>query len=237
MNASYPRPNLVGPPLHPVRSFLHRYIDPGSIVGEVLFGLIMTLTFTLGAGILIQDEGREAARELLIAALGCNVAWGFIDAAFYIIGQLFDRGRRERIAQGIRHAQTPAQAESLVAGELDGVLGNFTSDAERATLYRKIVEHTQAASPVPNRVTRADMAGAITSGLLVIAACVPAAIPFLFLEDARLALRLSNGILLALLFLTGFRWARHTLSNPWLAGASFLLGGVVLVIVAILLGG
>ncbi len=154
-------------------------------------GLIMTLTFTLGAGILIQDEGREAARELLIAALGCNVAWGFIDAAFYIIGQLFDRGRRERIAQGIRHAQTPAQAESLVAGELDGVLGNFTSDAERATLYRKIVEHTQAASPVPNRVTRADMAGAITSGLLVIAACVPAAILFLFsrTRDWRCACR------------------------------------------------
>ena len=25
-----------------------------------MFGLIMTLTFTLGAGIIIEDEGREA---------------------------------------------------------------------------------------------------------------------------------------------------------------------------------
>jgi hypothetical protein len=216
---------------------LHRVIDPGTTISEVLFGLIMTLTFTLGAGIMIEGEGAEAARELLIAALGCNIAWGFIDGAFYLIDQLFDRGRRQRIGQMIRNAQTPAHAQTLVAGEFDGLLEGLASDAERGALYRRIVENLKAIDVVPNRVTKADLSGAIVSGMLVIASCLPAAIPFVFLDDARQALRLSNAILLAMLFYTGFKWARHTLHNPWLAGLSFLLGGVVLVIAAILLGG
>ncbi len=223
--------------MHSLRSPLQRFIDPATTINEVLFGLIMTLTFTLGAGILIEGEGREAARELLIAALGCNVAWGFIDGAFYVIDQLFDRGRRRHIGQMIRNAQTPAQAQSIVASELDDLLGSLASEAERAAFYERIVEHTKARNVAANRVTRADLSGAIVSGMLVIASCLPAAIPFVFLDDARRALRLSNAILLAMLFFTGFRWAQHTLHNPWLAGLSFLLGGVALVIAAILLGG
>jgi hypothetical protein len=221
---------------HP-RSILQRFIDPGTTISEILFGLIMTLTFTLGAGILIEGEGPEAARELLIAALGCNIAWGFIDAAFYLIDQLFDRGRRQRLAQMLRQARSPAEAESLVASELDELLGDFTSATQRTALYRDIVAGAEAGNGGPSRLTKADVSGAIVSGLLVIASCVPAAIPFVFMDDGRLALRLSNAILLGLLFLSGFSWARHTLHNPWFAGLSFLLGGVVLVIAAILLGG
>jgi protein-S-isoprenylcysteine O-methyltransferase Ste14 len=79
--------------------------------------------------------------------------------------------------------------------------------------------------------------GAIVSGVLVILVSVPAAIPFLVLDDARLALRISNGILLALLFIVGWYWARYTLGKPWVAGVAFLLGGLALVVAAIALGG
>ena len=82
----------------------HRYIDPNTSLSEVLFGLIMTLTFTLGAGIMIQEEGREGARQLLIATIGCNIAWGIIDGALYLVGQLFDRGRLRVLGQAVRQA-------------------------------------------------------------------------------------------------------------------------------------
>ena len=62
-------------------------------MGEILFGLIMTLTFTLAAGIVIQEEGRAGAREMLIGILGCNLAWGIIDGVLYVLGQVFERGR------------------------------------------------------------------------------------------------------------------------------------------------
>ena len=78
-------------------SFASKYLDPATSMGEVLFGLIMTLTFTLGAGLTIQEEGREGARQLLIATIGCNVAWGVIDGVFYVLGQLFERGRKRRV--------------------------------------------------------------------------------------------------------------------------------------------
>ena len=40
------------------KSAIHRYLDPGETLAEVLFGLIMALTITVGGGIL----GIEGAR-------------------------------------------------------------------------------------------------------------------------------------------------------------------------------
>ena len=218
-------------------SLMHRYIDPATSLGEILFGLIMTLTFTLGAGIIIEDEGREGARQLLIAVIGCNIAWGIIDGALYLVGQLFDRGRMRRLGQSIRMAATPAAAETLVADELDEILAPVTSETDRRSLYARIAEKVRSTPVAPNPVTKQDVMGALTSFWLVVVASIPAAIPFLLFDDARFALRVSNGILLALLFVTGYQWARYTLGRPWLVGGCFLLGGIGLVAVAIALGG
>ena len=144
-------------------SLVHRYLDPASSLGEIMFGLIMTLTFTLGAGIIIEDEGREGARELLIAVIGCNIAWGIIDGALYLAGQLFDRGRLRRLGQSIRAASGPAAAIDLIAGELDELLAKVTSDPERAALYRRIAENIRATPLAPNSVTKDDWMGAWTS--------------------------------------------------------------------------
>ena len=64
-----------------------------------------------------------------------------------------------------------------------------------------------------------------------------AAAPFLLIDNARLALRVSNALLVGLLFLTGYWWAHYTLGKPWIVGTAFLTVGFVLVIAAIALGG
>src|SRR6187399_2058517 len=112
-------------------SLSSRYLDPASSLGEIMFGLIMTLTFTLGAGIIIEDEGREGARELLIAVIGCNIAWGVIDGALYLVNEWFDRGRLRRLGQAIRGAPDEKAAKSLVADELDELLEDVTAVPER----------------------------------------------------------------------------------------------------------
>jgi VIT family len=220
-------------------SLMHRYLDPAASLSEVLFGLIMTLTFTLGAGIIIEDEGREGARQLLIAIIGCNIAWGIIDAALHLVSELFDRGRLQRIAHAVRAAADERSGMTLVAGELDELLGNVTSDAQREALYKGIVSKLRSseALAVSNSIKKSDVLGAVTSFWLVVLASVPAAIPFLLIDQAHFALRVSNAILLAMLFITGYSWARHTLGKPWLVGLAFLIGGIVLVVVAIALGG
>jgi len=219
------------------RSFTARYLDPGSHMGEILFGLIMTLTFTLAAGIVIQEEGRAGAREMLIGILGCNLAWGIIDGVLHVLGQVFERGRFRRIGVNLRQATTAEDARQMVADELDESLLAVTDDSTRERLYQSIVEHVRSVPAMPNRVRRQDLLGGLAAGWLVFACSFPAVLPFLFLDDPRLALRVSNAILLGLLFFVGWRAARHTLARPWIAGIMFLLVGVLLVAVAIPLGG
>lgn len=216
---------------------MNRYLDPASSLGEVLFGLIMTLTFTLGAGVLLQGEGREGARELLMATIGCNIAWGIIDGALYIVGQVFDRGRLLRLGQRIRESRDDAAAQGLVAGELDPMFERLSSEQERRSFYAAIVSRVRAQEPHHTRVTREDLLGAAVCFWLVFFSSLPAAIPFFFIDDPWIALRVSNAVLLGLMFYAGYVWAKDTLARPWIAGFFFLLGGLGLVVVAIALGG
>jgi hypothetical protein len=156
--------------------FLDKYLDPVSSLGEILFGIIMTLTFTLAAGIMVREEGREGARELLIATIGCNVAWGIIDAALYVLGEVFDRGRRRRLMRTVQEAPDVGSAVSHVAGELDELLAAVTDAAERGALYQKIAARLRSSEVPPVRVTRADLAGGFASFWLVFVASLPAAI-------------------------------------------------------------
>jgi hypothetical protein len=218
-------------------SIRNRWLDPTSSLGEVIFGLIMTLTFTLGAGIIIDEEGREGVRELLIALIGCNIAWGIIDAALYLVGQMFDRGRLRRVGQAVRGAPDVPAGVGLIASELDEWFEELMKPDERKALYSRIVANVRAKPLGDNSITKADFKGAWISFWLVVLASAPAAIPFLIFDEARFALRVSNGILLALLFLTGFFWARLTLGKPWIVGLCFLVAGCGLVAMAIALGG
>jgi len=219
-------------------SFIAKYLDPATSLGEVLFGLVMTLTLTLGAGLMLQQQGRQGARELLIATLGCNIAWGIIDGVFYILTQLFERGRRHRLAVAARQEPDDSAALALVAGELDDLLGRITTADERRGLYQRILANVRSAPLPAGRLTLDDVLGAIASFWLVFVASLPAAVPFIFLSDhPRLALRVSNCILLALLVYVGYSWAKYTLWRPWRTGAVFLLAGLALVGLAIGLGG
>jgi hypothetical protein len=211
-------------------SLQSRYLDPASSLGEILFGLIMTLTFTLGAGLMLQEEGREGARALLIATVGCNIAWGIIDGVLYVIGRLFERGRLTRLGQRIRETQDDAEARGLVAGELDELLETVTTGEDRRALYARIVQNIRSHKVLGyGRVTREDLMGAVVCFWLVFFASFPAAIPFFFIEDPWITLRVSNAVLISLLFAAGYSWAKYTMAKPWVAGVTFLLGGLGLV--------
>jgi hypothetical protein len=64
-------------------------LDPVERISEVLFGLIMALTFP---GAISAAQERGEIRTLLVGALTCNVAWGMIDAAMHRMACLTERG-------------------------------------------------------------------------------------------------------------------------------------------------
>jgi VIT1/CCC1 family predicted Fe2+/Mn2+ transporter len=174
---------------------------------------------------------------MLIAILGCNLAWGIIDGVLYVLGEVFERGRTRRIGHAVRQAATDDEARRLVASELDGLLQPMADESARRGLYAAIVEKVKRDPAAPNAVRRTDLMGGLVAGWLVFACSFPAVLPFLFIDDLHLALRVSNVLLIGLLFVVGWRAARDTLARPWLAGLTFMLVGVLLVAIAIPLGG
>jgi len=53
---------------------LGRVLEPVERLSEILFGLIMALTVTSAVSVATADQ--MTIRTVLIAALGCNLAWG-----------------------------------------------------------------------------------------------------------------------------------------------------------------
>jgi hypothetical protein len=110
-------------------ALIHRYLDPATALAEILFGLIMTLTFTLSAGLLIEDEGRAGARELLIAVIGCNIAWGIIDGVLYLMAALAEQGRGLMTLKAVRRVTQPEKAHRLIADALPKLVASILQPA------------------------------------------------------------------------------------------------------------
>ncbi len=218
------------------QSFINRYLAPADSLGEIVFGLIMALTFTLGTG-LSAGQGSGATRALLIAGLGGNIAWGIIDGMMYVMGCMFDRGREARLIRKIQATQNPQGAVAAIASDLDRKLGPISTPQARQQFYEDVVTTIRHRKPVVTRVTREDIYGGIASFLLVFIAAIPALIPFLLIDSPRIALRTSNGLLVVMLFLVGHQWGKKTDSQPWATGLFLMLFGMALVFVAIALGG
>ena len=86
-----------------------RVLDPIDRVSEVLFGLIMVLTFT--GSLSVAEAGRDDVRAMLIGALGCNIAWGIIDAMLYLMGASPKRAAGSSRSQAVRRAADPQAAQ------------------------------------------------------------------------------------------------------------------------------
>ena len=79
-----------------------RILEPMDRISEILFGLIMALTFTLTLGVITAD--RIQVRTMLLAALGCNLAWGIIDASVFLMS-LQPAGAQRRAVAGCAHGR------------------------------------------------------------------------------------------------------------------------------------
>jgi hypothetical protein len=220
----------------PRESFFQRYLEPAEGLNEVLFGLIMVLTFTLTAGFTVGD-GPEAARTLLLATLGCNLAWGIIDGAMYLNATLLERSRLARSVAVVKAAPDEATAFAEIEQAIQGSLTALATEDERRRLYRTIYDVVQRAPEERAHLRKEDFYGAVASGVLVVLSTVPAAVPFFFIREPWRAMRVSNLLLVGLLFVVGHQWGKEAHASPWRAGFAFLGAGILLVAVAIALGG
>jgi VIT1/CCC1 family predicted Fe2+/Mn2+ transporter len=210
-----------------------RLLDPVSRISEILFGLIMALTFTGTLSAATADH--EEVRTLLLGALGCNVAWGLVDAVMYLVTTLTERGRNLMTVREVHAAPDPAAAHRVIAGALSPVMASVLTnhDVER---LRQGVLRIRELPPRP-RLMKDDWLRALGVFLLVFLSTFPIVIPFLVFSEVHVALRASNLVAIVMLFAAGYMLARYGGYRPVLTGSSMVLLGVTLVGIAIALGG
>jgi VIT1/CCC1 family predicted Fe2+/Mn2+ transporter len=210
-----------------------RVLEPIERISEVLFGLIMVLTFTCTFS--VAEAGRAEVGSLLLGALGCNIAWGIIDAIMYLMGVLAEKARALGTLRAVRRVGEPEKAHQLI---LQAVPSVVASGLSRSTL-EDIRLHLEQLSEAPThpRLTKRDWTGAGGVFALVTLATLPVVLPFALMENAMRAQRLSNLVAIGLLFLTGYSFGRCTGYHPRGMGLAMVALGGVLVGITILLGG
>ena len=216
----------------PLAGDSRRVLSTPERLSEVLFGLIMALTFT--GSLSVATAGREDVRTMLLGALGCNLAWGLVDGVLYVVAALVERGRGLAMLRALRSATDEERARSLIADALPSLVASVLRPSDFDFVRQQL-----AALPAPPAlsITARDLRGAVAVFLLVVLATFPVAVPFVFIHQTHLALRVSNGVALVMLFLGGFLMGRYMGRSPLRSGLLMTAIGVVLVAATIALGG
>ena len=210
-----------------------RILDPIDRISEVLFGLFMVLTFT--GTLSVATAGRDDVRTMLIAAIGCNTAWGFVDAMMYVLRTLVDRSRRVTLLAALRASTQPEHAQRAIADHIGPLSAGLDASAIEG-LRRWLTTLPPHATPRAVLTAR-DLKGALAVFLLVFASTFPVVLPFIFTGDLKLAMRVSAAIAIVMMFCCGYAWGRYAGVKPWPAGLALVLLGAAIEAVVIALGG
>ncbi len=207
-------------------------LDAGTRIWEIVCGLIMVLTFT--CTISTATAARDEIGIILWAALGCNTAWGIVDALMYLMSVLLEREQGLNTLKIVRK-NNAAEADQLIKEYLPPILSKVVQENHLREIRSELIKLPEP--PARASLTRHDVKNSLTVFLLVFLSTFPAAIPFLFNIDAHLAMRLSNGIVLLLLFTLGLFFGRNTGYPRYLPGLVLASIGAILVAITIAMGG
>jgi VIT1/CCC1 family predicted Fe2+/Mn2+ transporter len=208
-------------------------LNPVDRIAEVLFGLIMVLTFT--GAISASTDAREDVRELLWAALGCNVAWGLVDAIMYLMNVAMERGHALTVIKRIHATNNADEAGEILAEEIQPAIAGLMTREELSSLSSRLKALPQPTKK--NLLTSTDLWAGVQIFLLVFLCTFPVALPFAFIDELSVAMRASNGVALLLLFIGGFLLAGYAGFRRGVTAIVYTLIGVALVALTMALGG
>jgi VIT family len=210
-----------------------RVLEPIERISEFLFGLIMVLTLT--CSFRLSGANRDSVHAMFVEALGCNVAWGIIDAFFYLINCLGQRGLGVVLLRRLRITLAPPEGRRAIAEILPPLVASLLQPEEIESLRMKLTQLPESIERF--RLGKGDWLGALAVFLIVFLSMFPLVVPFILVSDVRLAIGISNGIAILLLFLAGYSFGRFTSGRPWRAGIFMVFFGSVIVAVTVRLGG
>ncbi|MGO4304434.1 hypothetical protein AB4Z41_12235 [Cupriavidus sp. RAF12] len=207
-------------------------LDVVDRVSEMCFGLYMALTF-VGA-VSATTAGPDAPHTMLRAAIGCNLAWGLVDAIMFLVRTLAGRGMLQKLALTIKQ-EDRTSGVAAIRDALPPAMNPHIADDDLEPIRLRLV----SGADVPDRPTLrlADFLGAIRIFCIVVLSTFPVALPFVLLHDVATALVVSRVLTLAILFGGGMALGHYAGINPWRAGLGMMALGVAVTIAVIALGG
>jgi VIT1/CCC1 family predicted Fe2+/Mn2+ transporter len=208
-------------------------LNPLDRAAEILFGLIMALSFTCSIG--IATRGPAEVRQLLIGAIGCNVAWGIVDATMYLIGVLARKSRSKTIFDAVQNPSQADKAKSYISEELPSVLVSAIGPKGLEQVRNKLAGMQNTSIDV--RLKGRDVKEALAIFFLIFISTFPVVIPFVFIGDTQVALRVSNVVAIVMMFFCGWQVAKYVGYNKWKMSLAVILIGIMLVAITIALGG
>ena len=208
-------------------------LDPVYRSSEVIFGLLMAMSFI--GSISVATDGQEEVRTLLVAALGCNLAWGLVDAVMHLVGTKTQKRRNFMLLSRLHGGADPATGRALLADEISGPLAVSMGEEGLEQLRQRLA----ATAPPAARpsLTGRDFGDAIIVFFLVVLSTFPLVVPFMLTDDTTRALLWSRLTALAMLFLAGAMLARYSGGNVFLNGLVMALVGAALMAAIMALGG
>jgi VIT1/CCC1 family predicted Fe2+/Mn2+ transporter len=208
-------------------------LDPVYRASEVIFGLLMAMSFI--GSISVATDGREEVRTLLVAALGCNLAWGLVDAVMHLVGVKTQKRRTHALIQQLHASGDAAAGRKLVSDELSAPLQAALGDDGIEVVRQKLAAAPLALSRA--RLAGRDFGDAIIVFLLVVLSTFPLVIPFMVIDETARALLWSRLVAVATLFIAGATLARYSHGNVLLNGLAMAALGALLMAAIMALGG
>lgn len=220
-------PNHLGTP--------KRLLEPIERISEVLFGLIMVMTYTTAIAVGEGESESEAVHTMIKGALGCNLAWGIIDAVLYLMSCIAEKSRGLMRLQAVRKTTDAQEAQRIIADGLPSAITAILQPAEFVPMHQRLKQLPEP--PKRAHLRKDEWLGALAVFLWVFIITFPVAIPFMLMHSVAPALLVSNGIGIVLMFGLGCAYGHYTARNPWFSGVVMVIVGAAMVALCNALGG
>ena len=111
-------------------------LNPIDRVSEILTAIVMLLTFV--GSLSVATTGRQEMHAMLVGAVGCNVAWGIIDAVLYLMDCLAEKRTALVTLRAVRTASDSTKTRQLIADSLPSVVASIVEPQELETLHQRL---------------------------------------------------------------------------------------------------
>jgi hypothetical protein len=154
-----------------------RVLDPMDRIIEAIFGIVMALTFTCTFSAV--EATRADVRSMLLAAIGCNVAWGLVDGVMYLVARVTQQMRGMQLLKTLRVSE-PGEGRRALAGALPPLVSEALGETGVDDLRARLAALPTA--PERIRISLEDSLGALGIFLIAVISMMPVLVPFIVMK-------------------------------------------------------